>query len=183
MAYNFSEFKKRLKEVEEHLKHELSSVRTGLATPALLDGVSVEAYGSRTPLSQVASINLEDPRTIRIAPWDATLIKDIEKAISVADLGVSASADEKGVRVIFPELTGERRLEMGKKVKTKLEEGRVKLRSAREHVWNDIQKKEKEGGMSEDEKFRAKEEMEKMVQEGNKLMEALAVRKEKEITG
>ncbi len=72
---------------------------------------------------------------------------------------------------------------MGKKVKTKLEEGRVKLRSAREHVWNDIQKKEKEGGMSEDEKFRAKEEMEKMVQEGNKLMEALAVRKEKEITG
>ena len=165
------------------MKHELSSVRTGLATPALLDGVSVEAYGSRTPLSQVASINLEDPRTIRIAPWDATLIKDIEKAISVADLGVSTSADEKGVRVIFPELTGERRLEMGKKVKTKLEEGRVKLRSARERVWNDIQKKEKEGGMSEDEKFRAKEEMEKMVQEGNKLMEALAVRKEKEITG
>ncbi len=183
MAYNFSEFKKRLKEVEEHLKHELSSVRTGLATPALLDSVSVEAYGSRTPLSQVASINLEDPRSIRIAPWDPTLIKDIEKAISVADLGVSTALDEKGVRVLFPELTGERRLEMGKKVKTKLEESRVKLRSAREHVWGDIQKKEKEGEMSEDEKFRAKEEMEKLVQEGNKLMEVLAGRKEKEIAG
>ena len=134
------------------------------------------------PLNQIASVTVEDPRTIRVAPWDTSAIKSIEKAITVADLGVSAAADEKGVRVFFPELTGERRTEMGKKVKEKLEASRIKLRGAREKIWDDIQKKEKDGEMSEDEKFRYKEEMEKLVQDANKAFDALAEKKEKEIT-
>lgn len=181
MAYNFAGLKASIKEGEEFLKHELSSVRTGMASPVFLDGVSVEVYGSRMPLNQVASITIEDPRTIRVAPWDVSAIKAIEKAITVADLGVSAAADEKGVRVFFPELTGERRTEMGKKVKEKLEAARIKLRGAREKVWDDIQKKEKDGDMSEDEKFRAKDEMEKLVQEANKAFDTLAEKKEKEL--
>ena len=179
--YNFTPIKKQIEETKEHLVREYAGIRSGRAAPALLDGVSVESYGSKMTLAQVASISVEDARSIRVAPWDASQIKAIEKAITDANLGVSTGSDDKGVRVFFPELTSERREQMVKLMKQKLEDARVTLRRARDEVWSDIQKKEKASELSEDEKFRAKEEMEKLVKEGNTALETLADKKEKEL--
>jgi ribosome recycling factor len=182
MAYNFSPLKDRIKEVQEWLSKEFTSIRTGRATPALLDSVQVESYGARMPISQVGSISVEDPRTLRISPWDVSQVKEIEKAIIAANLGVSVSVDDKGARVFFPELTSERRTILMKLAKERLEDARVSLRKERDQVWNEIQAKEKEGGMGEDEKFRYKDEMQKYIDEANKKLEELFEKKEKEIT-
>jgi len=181
MNYDFSQLKKKAKDVEEWLKKEQAQIRTGRATPTLLDGVQAEAYGSKMPLNQLGSIGIEDPRTLRITLWDMSQAKDVEKAIVAANLGVGVAVDDKGLRVTFPELTGERRTSLVKIAKEKLESARVSLRKVRDEVWNDIQAKEKEGGMSEDDKFRFKAEMEKIIQEGNKALDTVAEKKEKEI--
>ena len=130
---------------------------------------------------QVGSLSTEDPRTLRVSVWDQSQVKDVEKAIIAANLGVAVSVDEKGVRVSFPELTSERRTSLIKIAKEKLEQARVTLRKLRDEVWNDIQAKEKLGGMGEDEKFRFKDEMEKLVKEANKMLDEQAEKKEKEI--
>ncbi len=132
-------------------------------------------------ISQVANISTEDARTLRIAPWDASNAKEIEKAIMAANLGLSVGSDERGVRVSFPELTSERRVQLLKLAKEKVEEIRTSLRSARDEVWSDIQKKEKEGTMPEDDKFRAKDEMQKRVDAANKKFDEALERKEKEM--
>ncbi len=181
MTYDFSQLKKKAKELEEWLKKEQSQIRTGRATPALLDGISVEVYGTRTPLNQIGSISVEDSRNLRITLWDMSHAKDVEKAIMLANLGVSVGLDEKGVRVSFPELTTERRASLIKIAKDRLEQARVTLRKLRDEAWNDIQKKEKLGGMSEDDKFRFKGEMEKVIQETSKNLDVMSEKKEKEI--
>ena len=158
-------------------------MRTGRAGPAILDGVQVESYGTRVPINQVANIAIEDARTLRIVPWDMSLAKEIEKAITLANLGLSVGMDEKGVRVFFPELTAERRTSLVKLAKEKVEEMRTALRLARDEVWSDIQKQEREGTLPEDEKFRAKEEMQKRVDAANATFDTALVRKEKEIAG
>ena len=141
----------------------------------------VEVYGSRLPINQVASIGIEDARVIRITPYDKTQSKAIEKAITVANLGVSVGADEKGVRIFFPELTGDRRALMIKTAKAKLEDAKVNVRSFRDDTWSEIEVKEKEGGMGEDDKFRYKKEMQKIVDDGNASLESLFIKKDKEI--
>ncbi len=181
MAYDFKPFEKRIKEIEERLGKELSGVRTGRAAPAILDGIQIESYGTRVPLNNVANISTEDARTLRIAPWDMSQAKDIEKAVTAANLGISVGADEKGVRIFFPELTGERRVALVKLAKERVEETRIALRSARDEVWSDIQKLEKDGLMPEDDKFRAKEDMQKRVDAANATFDAALERKEKEI--
>ena len=182
MSYDFTAFKKGLEGIEEWLGGEYLGVRTGRATPAILDGVSVEAYGSRTPLKHVASVTIEDAKTIRVAPWDKAQIKAIEKAIMEANLGLGASSDAQGVRVFFPELTSERRSALMKVVREKLEHARVSIRGERDDVWSDIQKKEKDGDIAEDDKFKLKEEMQKLVDSANQKMEEMAERKEREIS-
>jgi ribosome recycling factor len=181
MTYDFTQLKKKVKDVEEWLKREQSQIRTGRATPTLLDGVQAEVYGARTPISQIGSMSIEDPRTLRLTLWDTGQVKSVEKAIVAANLGVSVAVDEKGIRIFFPELTSERRVSLGKIAKEKLESSRISLRKLRDEAWEDIQKKEKMGGMSEDEKFRFKSDMEKIIQEGNKALDDAAARKEKEI--
>lgn len=182
MAYNFAPFKKQADSAVEWLKKEYLSIRTGRATPNLLDGVLVETYGSKVPLSQVAGVTTEDARTVRVSPWDKTQTKAVEKAITLADLGVSAVADEKGIRVIFPELTSERRDSLIKIAKQKLEDARIALRTERDKVWAEIQKKEKDGEVREDDKFRLKKEMEKTIDDVNKKLEEALQKKEKEIS-
>lgn len=182
MAYDFKKFDRKIKEIEERLSRDLSGIRTGRAGPAILDGVFVESYGTRMSIAQVASISVEDARTLRIIPWDPSLGKEIEKAIALANLGLSVGMDEKAVRVSFPELTSERRAGLIKLAKEKLEEARTALRQARDEVWSDIQKKEKEGIISEDDKFRRKDEMEKRVKTANEQLDDLLARKEKEIS-
>ncbi len=182
MAYNFANFKNSSKEVEEWLKREMSGIRTGRATPAILDNVRVEAYGSEMPVNQLANVSVEDARMLRITPWDMSQSKAIEKAISTSDLGLSVSVDDKGLRVSFPELTSERRLSLVKIAKQKLEDAKVTLRGEREKVLKDIDKQEKEGGMGEDEKFRLKAELQKLVDDSTKLLEEVFSKKEKEIS-
>ncbi len=181
MSYDFSSFKKKLQGAEEWLASEYTGVRTGRATPAILDNVYLESYGTRTPLKHVASISIEDAKTIRVAPWDKSQIKGIEKAISEANLGLSASSDSFGVRVFFPELTSERRTSLLKVVGDKMEHARVSVRAERDEVWSEIQTQEREGEITEDDKFHLKEEMQKMVDSANAKLEQMAERKEKEI--
>ncbi|AKM84119.1 TPA: ribosome recycling factor [Candidatus Campbellbacteria bacterium] len=182
MSYDFSKFKKELSEIESWLTKEYTTIRTGMASPALLDSVKVESYGSFMPINQLATVGTEDARTIRVSPWDKSQVRGIEKAINDANLGVSVASDSAGVRVIFPELTSERRVLLIKSAKEKLEKARVSLRGEREKVWEDIQKKEKNGEMGEDEKFSLKEEMQKYVDASNKKFEEIFSKKEKEIS-
>lgn len=179
--YQFNEFKQNLEKVKEWFTGELAGIRTGRATVALLDSIRVESYGAQSPLNQVAGVAVEDARTIRINPYDASQVKTIEKAITDADLGVSISTDEKGLRVIFPELTSERRELLIKQIGKKLEEARISVRKERETIWDEIQKQEKSGDMTEDEKFKSKEDMEKIVSDFQKELEVLADIKENEI--
>ncbi|MDO8492746.1 MAG: ribosome recycling factor [bacterium] len=181
MAYNFSALKQKVKDTESWLVREFGGVRTGRANPVLLDTVMVDSYGSKMPINQVGNISVEDARTLRISPWDHSLIKEIEKAVNQADIGVSVSVDDMGLRVSFPELTSERRTQLIKVAKEKFEQARIALRTEREAVWSDIQKQEKDGKMSEDDKFRGKEDMQKIIDTGNSALEALFAKKEKEI--
>ena len=125
MAYDFSSLKQEITDTEEWLKKEFQGIRTGRAAPALLDNIQVESYGSRVPLNQVGNVGVEDARTLRVTLWNAEQVKDVEKAITDANLGVGVSSDERGVRVIFPELTSERRDTLIRISKDKLEEARV----------------------------------------------------------
>lgn len=181
MAYNFNELKKGIKNGEDWLVKEFSGLRTGRATPALLDSVTVDSYGSRMTITSIANMSVEDARTIRVSPWDVSQIGSIEKAIAQSNLGVSAIVDEKGLRVVFPELTAERRAILIKAAKDKLEDAKVRIRQEREKVLKDLQAKEKASEMSRDEMERLKVELEKIIKEENIRLEELMIRKEKEI--
>lgn len=163
------------------LSSEFTGIRTGQATPALLDSVKVESYGSMMPINQIASIGIEDARTLRLSPWDAGLVKVLETAIRNADLGVSVVVDSSGLRVIFPELSGDRRTQMLKIAKGKLEDARVSVRAVRDDAMKSLEKLEKEGGMGEDEKFAKKDRIQKQVEAVNRELDALYAKKEVEI--
>ena len=182
MAYNFAVFKQNIKNLEDWLKKEFTTIRTGRATPAILDGVKVEAYGSLMSVTQLASISIEDARTLRITPWDMSQVKVIEKGIISSDLGLSVAVDEKGIRVMFPELTSDRRQALVKIAKQKLEEARITLRNEREKIVKEVDGQEKEGKISEDEKFRIKSELQKMVDETGRVLDEMFNKKEREIT-
>lgn len=183
MAYDFKPFDASVATVKDWLAKELATIRTGRANAAILDGVLVESYGGRSPIAQVASVSAEDPRTLKVAPWDQSVVKSIEKGITDANLGLSVMSDGKVLRVVFPELTAERRDILVKQAAKKLEEARVSLRKEREACWDSIQREEKDGSLSEDDKFRAKEDMQKKVDAANVAMEAALEAKEKEIRG
>jgi len=183
MQYNFSNFKTELKKVADFLGKEYNQLNIGRASPMVLDGVSVESYGSYVPLKNVANISIEDPKTIRVSPWDKNQVKEIEKAINSANLGLSVATDDLGIRVIFPQLTTETRQTLVKVLKEKLEESRITVRREREVVWKDVEAKEKEAKITEDEKFRAKEELQKIIDEANRNLEASFEKKQKEVMG
>jgi len=181
MSYNIKEFTNRGEEVIHWLEREFASIRTGRATPMLLDLVLVESYGARVPIQQIGSVSVEDPRTLRISVWDQSVVKSVEKAITEADLGISVVADSSGLRVIFPELTSDRRTQLLKIAKSKLEEARVSLRGARDEAIKEIDKLEKANEMSQDEKFSAKETIQKHIDAFNNSLGELLDAKEKEI--
>ena len=183
MQYNFSKFKTDIGKVAEYLSKEYSQLNIGRASPMVLDGISIESYGSYVPLKNVASVSIEDPKTLRISPWDKGQIKAIEKSIIASNLGLSVAVDEAGIRVVFPQLTTETRQTLVKVLKEKLEEQRITIRKERERIWDEIQKLEKEGKMPEDDKFRAKEDLQKIIDEINKKLEDIFEKKEKEVLG
>ncbi|MFM2374101.1 MAG: hypothetical protein RLZZ234_96 [Candidatus Parcubacteria bacterium] len=181
MAYSLQPFTDAAKETSEWLVREYAGIRTGRAAPAILDSISVESYGTTMSLREVGSIGVEDARTLRVSPWDASQLKAIEKAITAANLGLSVVSDDRGLRVMFPELTAERRDQLTKIAKSKLEDARVAIRKARDEANKDIDAKEKSGDMGEDDKFRAKQELQKKVDEANASLEALFDKKESEL--
>ncbi len=183
MAYNFNEFNTKAKATESWLHAEYQNIRTGRSSTAFLDQVRVEAYGEMSPLTNVAGVGIEDAKTLRVSPWDTSLIRPIEKAIVAADLGISVAVDDKGIRVIFPDLTGERREQLIKLAKTKLEDAKVALRQERNAVIDDMNDQKKEGTMSEDDVTRAKKDFDALMVTATAALDALFARKEKEIAG
>ncbi len=175
MAYNTTNFKTKLKGAEEWLSKEYGSVHTGRATPLILDSVMVESYGTYMPIKNVASVSIEDPKTLRIAPWDKSQIKALESAISAANLGLSVVSDSDGVRAIFPMLTTENRSKLVKILKEKLEDARISVRKERQAEIDST------SGLPEDEAKRAKDDIQKCVDEANNNLEAIFSKKETDL--
>lgn len=165
----------------DRLKSELSKLRTGRANASLVENISAEYYGVMTPIKQLASISIPEPRTIAISPWDKNAIKVIEAAIRASDMGLNPGNDGQVVRINIPALTEERRKDLVKVLNQKAEEARIGVRNSREDAWKEISEKEKEGELSEDDKFRAKERLQKVVDEYNGKIEEMRTKKEEEI--
>lgn len=160
---------------------DMATIRAGGAKPSMVENVSVEAYGSRMKITEVASINAPDPTQITISPWDKTLIRAIEKGIMESDLGLMPSTSGDFIRIVIPALTEERRRDFVKLVKQKMESGRVMLRSARQELKDDIEKTKGQPGVSEDDIERQLEELDKLTNEYMERLERIAAEKEAEI--
>lgn len=183
MSYNFSNVESKKDDIFEWLKSEYRSISTGRASPQVLDLVSIDMYGARTQIAHAGSVTIEDPRTLRVSPWDKTIIGQMEKAINDADLGLSVSSDADGLRVHFPALTTETRQKLVKLLKERLEEARIRVRAMREETNKDIDARAKEGEFSEDEQRRHRDDMQKIVDDANAQLEDLFQKKEKEVLG
>ncbi|MBI2024076.1 ribosome recycling factor [Candidatus Giovannonibacteria bacterium] len=181
MAYDFKKLEEKISGIAKHFEEEIASLRTGRATPAILENIRVEAYGSSNSLKNVASIITEDARTLLVQPWDKALMEKLAKALESSNLGSQPIVTKDFIRISVPPLTEERRKSLQKVVKEKLEEAKISLRKGRDEVWKDIQEKEKNKTISENEKFRLKDQMEEKVKKGVEKLEELATRKEKEI--
>lgn len=178
---DFTEFKKNIEEVKNFLQKEFAGIRTGAASVSILDPIKVEAYGAQMPISQLASITVEGATSILVTPFDTTIAGEIEKAINESGTGLSVSNSGSSIRLSFPGLTADRRVMLIKLAKEKLETARVSMRNVRDDIRNNIIKQEKDGEISEDEKFRFTEEMEKLAKEAHKELDEKYDVKEKEI--
>lgn len=176
------EHKQESDKVLEHLKQDISSLRTGRATPALVEDIMVEAYGSHQPVKAVASISVADAKTLNIEPWDKSLMQAVEIGIRNSSLGISPVNDGKLIRLPLPSLTTERRAELIKVLHQKLETARISLRKVREDIRSNVEQAEKDKSISEDEKFKFHEEIEKLVKEYNDRIKVIGEEKAKEIT-
>ena len=163
------------------LKEELGVIRAGRANPAMLDKISVDYYGSQTPLKQMAGISSPDPRTIVIQPWDKTALKEIEKAILASDLGFNPSNDGEVIRINIPQLTEERRKELVKLVSKTGEQSKVALRNARRDTNDKIKKIEKDGELGEDDAKKALDEVQHIIDKYTKEIDSVVAKKEAEI--
>jgi ribosome recycling factor len=170
--------KEQFQKAIDHLQDELMTVRTGRATPAMVEGVQVEAYGALQPLKAVATITTPDARTIQMEPWDASVVPAIESALMKADLGMTPTVDGKTIRLNVPMMTDEGRQKMVKVVKEKMEYARIAIRQVREEARKNIDKEE----LSDDEKKRAKDDLEKVVKEFNEKVDHMGKAKEAEVT-
>jgi ribosome recycling factor len=161
---------------------ELASIRSGRATPALLNRVQVDYYGTKVPLNQLANLSVPEPRLLVIAPYDPNSISAIEKAILASDLGITPNNDGQVVRLAFPQLTEDRRKELIKVAHTRAEEGRVAIRSVRRHAKQDLEKMKKDGALSEDEERTAEGELQKLTDKHVGQVEENLKRKENELS-
>ncbi|HEX9532383.1 MAG TPA: ribosome recycling factor [bacterium] len=173
--------KARMQKAIEAVRHEFASLRTGRASPTLLEQIRVDYYGVATPITQVATVTVPEPRLLVIAPWDKKMAKDIEKAILKSELGLMPSNDGTHVRVPIPSLTQERRKELAKVAHKHAEEGRVAIRNVRREAKEMIEELEEEGDVSEDESKRGLDELQKLTDKFIAEVDALLAAKEKEI--
>jgi ribosome recycling factor len=163
------------------LEEELHGLRTGRAQSGMVERIPVQAYGNTMELRGVASITIPDAKTIQIEPWDKSITKEIEKALIAADLGMQPATSGTTIRLVMPAMTEESRKRFVKTVHEKAEEAKISLRNIREHLREDIGKQEKEKAISEDEKFRLQEELDKRVKQWNDKIAVIAQEKEEEI--
>ena len=178
---SLQEAKRKMEGAVESLRREFSGVRTSKATPALLDTVRVEAYGSHVPLNQVASVSAPEPRLLVLQPWDRAMITPIEKALQTSDLGLNPSNDGKVIRVPIPALTEERRKEYVRLLHKMTEEGRVAVRQARKDANDGIKHRQKDGDISEDDARREQDEVQKLTDRFIHQMDELLKHKEAEV--
>ena len=166
----------------ESLEKKFTTVRAGRANPSSLDGVMVDYYGSMTPLKQLATISVPEPRSITVQPWDQSMLKQIEKAIMASDLGINPSNDGKLIRLVIPQLTEERRKDLVKVAKKEGENAKVAIRNIRRHAITDMKKKEKDGDITEDDLKNGEKNLQKLTDEHIKKADEKVKEKEKEIT-
>lgn len=164
-----------------HLQEEFGAIRTGRATPALVEKLRVDYYGSEVPLQQLAGFSVPEPRVLVIAPYDKSAIKAIEKSLQQSDLGINPSNDGTVIRLNFPELTQERRKELVKVVKHRAEEGRVAVRNIRRHLRQELETAERDGEISRDELDRIEKELEKVTHETVAEIDRMLGHKEQEL--
>lgn len=171
----------RMGKTLEALKTEFSKIRTGRATPSLLDHITVDYYGSQTPLNQVAKVSVEDSRTLSITPWEKTMVAPIEKAIMTSDLGLNPASAGTVIRVPMPPLTEERRKDLVRVVRQEAEGGRVAVRNIRRDANNELKLLVKEKEISEDEERRAQEAVQKLTDQYIAEIDSVLAHKEKEL--
>jgi len=181
MSYNFQNFDNQIDKAVEWLHGEFKSIQTGMATPSVLDNVRVVAYDSLMEISHLASVNIEDAKTLRIMPYDKSQLKDIEEGINKADLGLSVANDGEGLRVIFPLLTTERRVQYVKIAKDRLEEAKVRIRMAREDTKKEREKGSKEGEYGKDDEKRMLDTLQAKMDTANSSLTLAFEHKENEI--
>ncbi|MDF1525314.1 MAG: ribosome recycling factor [bacterium] len=177
----YQDMEKKMEKTIESLGRDLATIRTGRASLAILEGITLEYYGSQSPLNQVATLSIPESRLIVIQPWDPTAIKEIEKALMRSDLGLTPNNDGKVIRLPIPALTEERRVQLVKVVKKNGEEGKVAIRNIRRDAISEAKDFEKEKVLSEDELHRAQDEIQKITDRYIQRVDELIEKKEKEV--
>ena len=181
MAVDFKEFERRMGKAVDHLVEEFGAVRAGRANAKVLDRITVEYYGSETPLNGVATISSPDARTLVISPWDTKLLKDIAKAIQTSDLGINPQNDGKVIRLVFPQLTEERRKDLAKQVKKYAEDAKVAMRNIRRDGMDYVKKLKKNSEITEDDQKKAEKDLQTLLDKYIKKVDDELAAKEKEL--
>lgn len=171
----------KMAKAEEALKRELGTIRAGRANASILNRVMVEYYGAQTPLNQVASITIPEPRILMVTPYDKSALEDIEKGILESDVGITPANDGTAIRLVVPQLTEERRKEIAKQVKTKAEEGKVAVRNVRREAMDNIKKGHKNGDYTDDDLHNLEDQVQKVTDKAIKGVDAIAAEKEQEV--
>ena len=178
---DYPEFESKMKKTCEALNTQLATIRAGRANPQLLDRITVDYYGTPTPIQQIAAIASPDPRQLVITPWDGTALKPIERAIQESDLGINPQNDGKSIRLNFPQLTEERRKELVKQIHKYSENGKVAIRNIRRDAMEAFKKKQKASEITEDDLKVAEKDLQKLTDDMSKEIDALLEKKEKEL--
>ena len=178
---NYTNIEERMKKTINVYETNLSEIRAGRANPAILNKVKVDYYGVPTPINQVAGVSVPEARMIVIQPWDASILKAIEKAILTADIGINPNNDGKLIRLTFPELTEERRKEIVKDIKKLSEEAKIAVRAIRRDAMDLAKKEQKDGNMTEDEEKQAEDKIQKLTDKKVAFIDEISSKKEKEI--
>ena len=181
MSVDFSEFTKKMDKTLVHLAEEFDAVRAGRANPKVLDRITVEYYGQETALNGVATISSPDARSLVIQPWDTTLLKEIQKSIQMSDLGITPQNDGRVIRLIFPQLTEERRKELTKQVKKYAEDAKVAMRNVRRDGMDYVKKLKKDSAITEDEQKKAEKDLQDLLDKFTKKVDEATAVKEKEL--
>ena len=181
MAVDFKDYARRMDKALEHLQDEFGAVRAGRANAKVLDRITVQYYGSETPLNGVATISSPDARTLVISPWDSKLLKDIQKAIQTSDLGINPQNDGRVIRLVFPQLTEDRRKDLVKQVKKYAEDAKVAMRNIRRDGLDYVKKLKKNSEITEDDQKKAEKDLQDLLDKMIKKVDASTAAKEKEL--